>query len=156
MYSTHFWEGSKSQYRHYFFLPQMIHYMTADQEPGVQWSPMPLHMHTSIVQLPPLHRIQEICMCRAVLRPWCQRWLNPDNCDSIPYLGEWGISFHAFINILFLLDQGIQPGCFSDFTQNIFTNTIALFKRSVNFLLLQNPLDLNASMCLVLPLWGRV
>lgn len=34
----------------WFFLPQMIHYMTVNQEPGFEWSPMPLHMHTSIAQ----------------------------------------------------------------------------------------------------------
>lgn len=56
--STHLWEGSKSQYVHqffspWFFMPQMIHYIAADQEPGVDWSPMPLHMHTSTAQLPP-------------------------------------------------------------------------------------------------------
>lgn len=83
--STHLWEGSKSQYVHqffppWFFMPQMIHYIAADQEPGVDWSPMPLHMHTSTAQLPPLprHRIQEICTWRAELSPWCQRWLNPE------------------------------------------------------------------------------
>lgn len=36
----------------WFFLPQMIHYMTVNQEPGVEWSPMSLHMHTSTAQPP--------------------------------------------------------------------------------------------------------
>lgn len=36
----------------WFFLPQMIHYMTVNEEPGFEWSPMPLHMHTSIAQPP--------------------------------------------------------------------------------------------------------
>lgn len=31
---------------------------------------------------PPMHRTQEICTCRAELRPWCQRWLNPERFNS--------------------------------------------------------------------------
>lgn len=27
--------------------------MTVNQEPGVEWSPKPLHMHTSTAQAPP-------------------------------------------------------------------------------------------------------
>lgn len=63
IYSTHFWEGSKFQYMHHFFcffLPQMIHYMTVNQEPGIEWSPMPLHMHTSIAQPPPAQDTRDL------------------------------------------------------------------------------------------------
>lgn len=147
----------------WFFLPQMIHYMTVNQEPGFEWSPMPLHMHTSIAQPAPplLHRIQEICMCRAVLSPWCQRWLNPEACKSKTHLGdlEWrqngrkaaeGICFHASINMFSLLDKSIlmhvsekveyttrlfQRLPEEEKNVNTFNNTVSLFKRSVNFLL---------------------
>lgn len=114
-----------------FFLPQMIHYMTVNQELGVEWSPMPLHMHTSIAQspTPPLHRIQEIWMCRAVLGPWCQRWLNPEACNSKPHLvdPEWRRNWerkqyeeHVFsIRYKYALAQKwtTRPGCSKDDTR---------------------------------------
>lgn len=191
--STHFWEGSKFQYMHnffWFFLPQMIHYMTVNQEPGVEWSLMPLHMHTSTAQhpslprhLPPLHRIQEIWMCRAVLSPWCQRWLNPEACNSKTHLGdaEWrrngrsrveGICFHASINMFCLLDKCIlmHMSAIKQNTRqadpkttwgrknvNIFSNTMSLFKRSINFLFASDSktnLSYTHWSVLFYPLWG--
>lgn len=118
--STHFWEGSKFQYMHHFFSGSFCpkwsiiwQWIRSLELSGLQ------SLFTCIPQQhrpPLLHRIQEIWMRRTVLSPWCQRWLNPEACNSIMHLGdsEWrwtgregveGSSFHYSMNIFSLLDK---------------------------------------------------
>lgn len=48
-------KGSKIQHMLNLFgllLPQMIHYMTQNKEPGTEWSQKPFHVHASMAPSP--------------------------------------------------------------------------------------------------------
>lgn len=154
--STHLWEGSKSQYVHqffspWFFMPQMIHYIAADQEPGVDWSPMPLHMHTSTAQLPTPHPPStgykrfvrgELSSAPDVRDDSIQKPLTLKHSTELLNAGKHGgTCFHASVNmfsptILIRVSQKVQNsvGHFQNFgRRNVFNSTASLFKRGVSF-----------------------
>lgn len=133
-------------------MPQMIHYIAADQEPGVDWSPMPLHMHTSTAQLPPPPSLLPP-PAQDTRDLYVESWAQPlmsemtqsrDLKHSAELLNagkHGGTCFHASANmfsptILTRVSQKVQNGVgrFQNFgRRNVFNSTASLFKRGVSF-----------------------
>lgn len=125
-------------------MSQMIHYMTADQEPGVDWSPMPLHMHTSATQLPPTPTPctgykrfvrAELSSAPDVRDDSIQKRLTLKPSVELLSGGKLGGNMFSPI-ILTHVSQKVKNRIrhSQNFRRrNVFNNTVSLFKRGVNF-----------------------